>query len=52
MKAHLSLRVHVPIQGARPSNLPLLRALWTPLDGIWGVLKGSWGVLGGLGVSV
>ena len=26
-------------------NVPLLRALWIPLDGIWGVLKGSWGVL-------
>ena len=27
-------------------SVPLLRALWSPLDGIWGVLKGSWGVLG------
>ena len=26
-------------------NVPLLRALWSLLDGIWGVLKGSWEVL-------
>ena len=26
-------------------NVPLLRALWSLLDGIWGSLKGSWGVL-------
>ena len=24
-----------------PPNVPLLRALWSLLDGIWGVLKGS-----------
>ena len=29
----------------RPPNVPLLRALWSLLDGIWCVLKGSWGVL-------
>ena len=29
----------------RPPNVPLLRALWSLLDGIWGFLKGSWGVL-------
>ena len=29
----------------RPPNVPLLRAIWSVLDGIWGVLKGSWGVL-------
>ena len=29
----------------RPPNVPLLRALWSLLDGIWGVLKGSWGLL-------
>ena len=29
----------------RPLNVPLLRALWSPLVGIWGLLKGSWGVL-------
>ena len=23
-------------------NVPLLRALLSPLDGIWGILKGSW----------
>ena len=28
-----------------PPNVPLLRALWSLLDGIRGVLKGSWGVL-------
>ena len=27
----------------RLPNVPLLRALWSLLDGIWGVLKGSWG---------
>ena len=27
-----------------PPNVPLLRALWSLLDGIWGVLEG-WGVL-------
>ena len=32
----------------RPSNVPLLRALWSLLDGIWGLLKGSWGVLVGV----
>ena len=26
-----------------PSNVSLLRALWSLLEGIWGVLKGSWG---------
>ena len=26
-----------------PPNVPLLRALWSLLDGISGVLKGSWG---------
>ena len=26
-------------------NIPLIRALWSLLDGIWGLLKGSWGVL-------
>ena len=29
----------------RPPNVPLLRALWSLLDGIWGLLKGSRGVL-------
>ena len=29
----------------RPPNVPLLRALWSLVDGTWGVLKGSWGVL-------
>ena len=29
----------------RPPNVPLLRALWSLLDGISGLLKGSWGVL-------
>ena len=29
----------------RAPNIPLLRALWSLLDGTWGVLKGSWGVL-------
>ena len=28
-------------------NVPLLRALWSLLDGSWGVLEGSWGVLVG-----
>ena len=32
----------------RPPNVSLLRALWSPSDGIWGVLKGSWGVLDGM----
>ena len=31
----------------RPPNVPLLKALWSLLDGIWGVLKRSWG--GGAG---
>ena len=30
-------------QVPRPSNVPLLRALWSLLVGIWGILKGSWG---------
>ena len=25
----------------RPPHVPLLKALWSPLDGIWGVLKGN-----------
>ena len=29
----------------RPPKARLLRALWSPLDGIWGVFKGGWGVL-------
>ena len=29
----------------RPPNVPLLRALWSLVDGICGVSKGSWGVL-------
>ena len=29
----------------RPPNVPLLRALWSLLDGTWGLLKGSSGVL-------
>ena len=29
----------------RPPNVPLLRALWSLLDGILGLLKGGWGVL-------
>ena len=29
----------------RPPNVPLLRALWSVLDGIWGLLKGSLGIL-------
>ena len=28
-----------------PPNVCLLRALWSPLDGIWGVFEGSWEVL-------
>ena len=32
---------HMP----RPPNVALLRALWSPIDGIWGVLKVSWEVL-------
>ena len=28
----------------RLPNVPLLRALWSLLDGIWGLLKGSWKV--------
>ena len=28
-----------------PPNVPLLRPLWSLLDGIWGVLKSSSGVL-------
>ena len=27
------------------ANVPLLRPLWSLLDGIWGILKGSWGAL-------
>ena len=27
----------------RPPNLPLLRALWSPLNGTWGFLQRSWG---------
>ena len=30
---------------ARPPNVPLFRALWSPLDGNWGLLKRSWGLL-------
>ena len=41
MTAEASGREDVP----RPPNVPLLRALWSLVDGIWGVLKGSWGVL-------
>ena len=26
----------------RLPNVPLVRALWSILDGIWGILKGSW----------
>ena len=35
---------------SRPPNVLLLRALWSPLDGvlIWGVLESSWGVLGSM----
>ena len=44
------LRVHIPTYtqplGPRPSNVPLVRALWSLVEGIWGVEKGSWGVLG------
>ena len=29
----------------RPPNVPLLRTIWSLLDGIWGSLKGSWGLL-------
>ena len=29
-----------------PQQKPLVRALWSPLDGIWGVLRGSWEVPG------
>ena len=36
------------LNSPRPSNVPLLRALWYLLDGIWGLLKGSWGVLAGM----
>ena len=38
-------RDHIGSLLPRPPNVPLLRALWSPLDSIWGVLKGSWGVL-------
>ena len=34
------------VQGPRPPNVPLLRALWYLLDGMWGLLTGSCGVLG------
>ena len=34
-------RLHYPT----PPNVPLLRPLWSLLDGIGGSLKGSWGVL-------
>ena len=37
--------VFIYIYTPAPPNVPLLRALWSPLDGILGVLKGSWGVL-------
>ena len=38
--------------GPRPPNVPLLRALWSLLDGIRGSLKASWGVQGvGCGTS-
>ena len=33
----------------RPSNVTLLRASWSLLDGIWGFLKGS---LGGAGTRM
>ena len=36
----------------RPPNVPLLRALPSPLDGIWGVLTRSWGGAGGFRVGV
>ena len=36
---------YTPGLSSRPPNVPLLRALWSLLDGIWGVLKCSWGVL-------
>ena len=37
----------------RPPNVPLLRAIWSLLDGIWGLLKGSGGGPGrhGLGLT-
>ena len=31
-----------------PSNVPLLRPLWSLLDGIWGVFGGTLGGAGGL----
>ena len=34
----------------RSPNVPLLRALWSPLDGTWGLLKGRWGVLDKAGI--
>ena len=36
----------------RPPNVPLLRALWSLLDGIWGLLKGSLGGAGEGGFTV
>ena len=42
-----TLRLEVPNIKLLPTppNIPLLRALWSVLDGTWGLLKGSWGVL-------
>ena len=43
---HIHLFIYIYIHHIpRPPNVPLLRALWSLLDGIWGSLKGSWGVL-------
>ena len=36
----------------RPPNVPLLKALWSLVDGIWGVLKGILGGAGSFGVQV
>ena len=40
------LKTSVQPHRSRPLNVPLLRALWSLLDGIWGSLKGSWGSAG------
>ena len=37
--------MYINLYTPRPHDAPLLRALWSLLDGIWAVLLGSWGVL-------
>ena len=32
-------------RSSKPPKVPLVRDLWSLLDGGWGVLTGSWGVL-------